>query len=144
MRGCIQITDAAFEHLTGIHTLTMSGCKDITDAAFVHLAGIHILNMGGCKGITDAALVHLRGIQLLNMGGCTGIREGGLAELGCSLEVLDVTQCRSSCIEAANRLYGVTERNPEVKRLPASCGGGARGGYTRTKKQKRKVSTRKR
>ena len=34
------ITDAAFVHLQGIHTLNMMGCNQITDAAFGHLGGI--------------------------------------------------------------------------------------------------------
>jgi hypothetical protein len=44
MYGCNQatITDDAFAHLKGIHTLHMYGCNQatITDAAFVHLKGI--------------------------------------------------------------------------------------------------------
>ena len=37
MSGCEQITDEAFEHLKGIHTLNMSGCEQITDEEFEHL-----------------------------------------------------------------------------------------------------------
>jgi hypothetical protein len=65
------VTDAAFEHLAGIHTLDMSYCdrEAITDAAFVHLKGIHTLNISGCnqKGITDAAFTHLAGIHTLEL-----------------------------------------------------------------------------
>jgi hypothetical protein len=47
MSECSQagITDAAFAHLGGIHTLCVRGCSQagITDAAFVHLRGIHTL-----------------------------------------------------------------------------------------------------
>ena len=45
MFGCSQpgITDAAFAHLSGLHTLDMSNCSQssITDAAFVHLGAVH-------------------------------------------------------------------------------------------------------
>ena len=63
------ITDAAFVHLKGIHTLTMWGCNQptITNAAFIHLKGIQTLDMGGCNQptITNAAFVHLKGIHTL-------------------------------------------------------------------------------
>ena len=52
MSGCCNyLTDAAFAHLAGIHTLNMIGCSQatISDAAFSHLAGIHTLIMGGCN-----------------------------------------------------------------------------------------------
>ena len=69
-----RVTDAAFVHLRGIHTLDMSYCNQetITDAAFVHLRGIHTLSMRFCiqETITDAAFVHLRGIKYLDMSGC--------------------------------------------------------------------------
>ena len=71
---CQSITDAAFVHLKGIHTLHMVLCfqSAITDAAFVHLKGIHTLNMISCfqDTITDAAFVHLKGIHTLKMGFC--------------------------------------------------------------------------
>jgi hypothetical protein len=74
MRGCMGVTDAAFAHLRGVHTLDMSVCRQatITDAAFAHLRGIHTLDMGGCSQptITDAAFAHLRGVHTLNMFGC--------------------------------------------------------------------------
>ena len=63
------ISDAAFAHLAGIHTLGMSFCSpDITGAASAHLAGIHTLNMEGCSQatITDAAFDYLAGIHSLN------------------------------------------------------------------------------
>ena len=51
------ITDAAFVHLRGIHTLAMDGCTQagITDAAFVHLNGIRALIMDGCSPTCIAA-----------------------------------------------------------------------------------------
>jgi hypothetical protein len=86
MSWCRQpsITDAAFVHLRGIHTLDMGNCSQpsITDAAFVHLRGIHTLDMSGCgqPSITDAAFVHLRGIHTLAMWSCDqpGIMDGPL------------------------------------------------------------------
>jgi hypothetical protein len=57
------ITDAAFVHLRGIHTLDMRFCyqSTITDAAFEHLRGIHTLRMHGCRQstITDATWRYL-------------------------------------------------------------------------------------
>ena len=51
MSFCHQITDVAFSHLAGIHTLNMTWCdqSSITDVAFSHLAGIHTLNMSDCR-----------------------------------------------------------------------------------------------
>jgi hypothetical protein len=68
MKECRGITDAAFEHLRGIHTLKMWCFVGITDAAFVHLRGINTLVMYGSRRITGAAFKHLRGIRALNMG----------------------------------------------------------------------------
>jgi hypothetical protein len=59
MWGCRQITNAAFVHLHGIHTLRMNGCSQITNDAFEHLKGIRRLNIINCPQITDAAFVHL-------------------------------------------------------------------------------------
>jgi hypothetical protein len=71
----MNITDAAFANLAGIHTLDMSFCNQgtITDAAFAHLAGIHTLKMGVCNqpAITDAAFANLRGIHTLSMNYCS-------------------------------------------------------------------------
>lgn len=71
---CRQLTDAAFEHFEGLHTLILNGCNQraITDAAFRHLKGIHTLVMRGCNQdtITDAAFEHLRGIHTLNLNWC--------------------------------------------------------------------------
>ena len=71
MSHCDQktITDAAFAHLAGIHTLDMSGCNQwsITGAAFERLSGIKTLVVRGCKwSIADEAFPHmlfLRGPQ---------------------------------------------------------------------------------
>ena len=75
MRFCDQstITDGAFVHLAGIHTLYMGGCNQatITDGAFAHLAGIHTLNMTYCSQatITPACRTRLQqaGISDLRM-----------------------------------------------------------------------------
>ena len=71
MGDCNQITDAAFEHLRGIHTLDMSGCGSyISDDAFVHLRGIYSLDIRGCGSrITSAAIAHLPGIHTLKTDG---------------------------------------------------------------------------
>ena len=79
MSSCDQntITDAAFSHLTGIHTLAMANCNQntITDAAFAHLTGIHTLWINRCNQntITDAAFAHLAGIRELNMSSCNQV-----------------------------------------------------------------------
>jgi hypothetical protein len=51
MRGCAGITDAAFVHLRGIHTLDIMHCAQatLTEAALAHLAGIAELNVYGCR-----------------------------------------------------------------------------------------------
>ncbi len=56
----------------------------ITDAAFAHLAGIHTLQMGRCNqvGITDAAFAHLHGIYALFMTGCGPARVAAARALG--------------------------------------------------------------
>ena len=71
MRWCRQdsITDAAFAHLRGIHTLRMSYCSQptITDAAFAHLRGVRVLTMLDCS---DAALraARARGLPVCLVG----------------------------------------------------------------------------
>ena len=63
------ITDVAFFHLAGIHTLNMSWCRQssITDVAFSHLAGIHTLDMSEChqSSITDATMSYLGDVPVL-------------------------------------------------------------------------------
>jgi len=70
----IRLTDKAFKHLEGIHTLNMSECyrNTITDKAFKHLKGIHTLGMCLCdqETITDKAFEHLKGIHTLDMRCC--------------------------------------------------------------------------
>jgi hypothetical protein len=63
---------ADFAHFEGLRELNMAGCSDVTDAAFVHLRGIHTLDMSCCNQptITDAAFPHLAGIQRLSIFGC--------------------------------------------------------------------------
>jgi hypothetical protein len=66
MRCCSQITDAAFVHLKGIHTLNMDCCDQITDVALVHLKGIHTLDMDylgnqiTIEGLDEAGLLKRR------------------------------------------------------------------------------------
>ncbi len=43
----IPVMDADFAHFVGLRRLYMRWCKSITDAAFVHLKGIHTLDMQG-------------------------------------------------------------------------------------------------
>ena len=65
MIGCGQatITDAAFVHTRGIHTLEMTNCNQatITDAAFIHLGGINTLTATNSNEttITRAAVLPL-------------------------------------------------------------------------------------
>lgn len=63
VKGRMDLTDADFECFVGIKALDMSTCNQstITDAAFVHLTGIHTLKMMECISITGAGFVHLTG-----------------------------------------------------------------------------------
>jgi hypothetical protein len=74
MSGCSQptITDAAFVHLKGIHTLNMSECSQltITDSAFVHLKSIHTLDMSGCYQLTGKNFILLNSLKILFIRGC--------------------------------------------------------------------------
>jgi len=83
--GHATCTDAAFAHLAGIHTLDLRdwGAAPITDAAFAHLQGIHTLRMkhDWQKEITDAAFAHLRGIHTLEIGGYADITDAAFAHL---------------------------------------------------------------
>ena len=85
MASRTDVTDAAFAHLRGIHTLDMTNCNQpsITDAAFAHLAGIQRLSMRGCiqATITDASFAHLQGIQKLNMSGCLQLTDAAFVHL---------------------------------------------------------------
>ena len=72
MERCSQpgISDAAFAHLRGTHTLRIGCCTQagITDAALAHLRGIHTLDTSCAQaGITGAGLAHLRGVRVLYM-----------------------------------------------------------------------------
>ncbi len=55
------VTDAAFAHLAGIHTLDISRCNQrmITDAAFAHLRGIRTLTTSFCAPAVVAAAADL-------------------------------------------------------------------------------------
>ena len=89
MGGCDQdtITDAAFAHLAGVHTLDVAGCYQagLTDAAFSHLRGVHTLDMSSCvqAGVTDAAFAHLASVRELTVCYCSAAVTGaGFAGLG--------------------------------------------------------------
>jgi len=75
MAWCRGVTDAAFVHLRGIHTLDMSSCsqRTITDAAFAHLTrhsyAEHV-RAAASATITDAAFAYLAGIHTLHMSNC--------------------------------------------------------------------------
>jgi hypothetical protein len=96
MWGCLSVTDAAFVHLRGIHTLNMFSCYQdaITDAAFRHLRGIHTIVMTNCTQLTDAAFVHLRGIHTLYMCWCNQetITPIALTYLA-GIKMLDTSDC---------------------------------------------------
>ena len=109
MWNCKSVTDAAFLHLRGIHTLFMDGCNQatITDAAFVHLREIHTLYMGGCDQatITDSAFIHLRGINTLDMSGCNQatITPAALTHLR-GIHILETYACSPAVRSAAAAL----------------------------------------
>jgi hypothetical protein len=67
------IVDADFVHIRGdarvrLHTVRMIFCHNVTDAAFVHLRGIHTLDMIMCTQETNTplAIAHLVGIVKLD------------------------------------------------------------------------------
>ena len=70
MGYCYQstITDAAFVHLKGIHSLSLWRCNQLTDAVFTHLKVIKRLNIAFCTqlNLTDNSL---KGIEWLCMSG---------------------------------------------------------------------------
>jgi hypothetical protein len=100
------VTDAAFAHLAGIHTLSMSNWKraELTDAAFAHLQGIHTLDISECSeaDITDAAFAHLRGIHTLDMSHCTqeGITDDAFVHLR-GIHTLRMARCDQAGITDA-------------------------------------------
>ena len=66
------IIDADFVHIRGdarvrLHTVSMAQCSSVTNEAFEHLRGIHTLDMAVCyqDTITDAAFVHLSGLNVM-------------------------------------------------------------------------------
>jgi hypothetical protein len=109
MRKCGGVTDAAFAHLRGIHTLEMGYCDQaaLTDAAFAHLRGIRTLDMTACnqETITDAAFAHLRGIHALEMRLCNqaAITPAAFARLA-GIHALDAHACRRAVWAAADAL----------------------------------------
>jgi hypothetical protein len=110
MSHCNQetITDAAFKHLKGIHTLNMSHCTQhtITNKAFEHLKGIHTLDISGCKRVTDAAFEHLRGIHTLDMAGCRQITDRAFEHLK-GIHTLSVGACTQLTDAAMAHISGV-------------------------------------
>jgi hypothetical protein len=112
MFSCYQkmITDAAFEHIQGIHSLNISGCNQITDAAFVHFKGIHKLYMLYCAQttITDKAFEHLKGIHTLNMSHCTQhtITNKAFEHLK-GIHTLDISGCKRVTDAAFEHLRGI-------------------------------------
>jgi len=94
------IKDEMLNLLPNLKSLNISHSSLITDMAFVHLNGIHTLNMSFCNQptITDAAFANLKGIDTLKMIFCNqhtitaaGIRSLGsireISVIGCSPEV---------------------------------------------------------
>ena len=73
---------SAYEPIKSINWAPPASRKAITDAAIEHLRGIHTLNMTGRDGITDAALVHLRGAHKLDVSMCRRITSDGLGRAG--------------------------------------------------------------
>ena len=73
---CRQLTDAAFAHLRGLHTLLMWDCNQaaVSDAAFERLgaARLRVLSLEACdqEGVTGAALARLRAGARVYMHGC--------------------------------------------------------------------------
>lgn len=83
---CYSNTDAAITHLRGIRHIEVSnngwiGHSWITDDAFVHLQGIHTLKIRGFRRITNAIFEHLRGINTLEITNCPGITTRSLAPI---------------------------------------------------------------
>ncbi len=106
MSFCHQLTDAAFVHLRGIHTLYMWNCNQpaITDAAFVHLRGIHTLVIGSCRQatITGATFACLQGVTALGLFNC------GIAVVAAAQSLgLPVWQGASSSIGALHYTFCV-------------------------------------
>jgi hypothetical protein len=78
IKSCYSNTNTAMTHLRGIRHLEVEnngwiGHGLITDDAFAHLQGIHTLNIRGFRRITKAFLEHLRGIHTLEITNCPGI-----------------------------------------------------------------------
>jgi len=78
IKTCYSNTDAAIKHLHGIRHLEVEnngwiGHDRITDDAFAHLQGIHTLKIRGFRRITKAFLEHLCGIHTLEITNCPGI-----------------------------------------------------------------------
>ena len=120
--GCNQktITDSAFIHLVRVHMLLMSYCNQntITDAAFKHLANVHTLNISGCNQntITDAAFTYLKGVKSIDMQICNQetINGNGFCNLN-TLTFLNIYGCNQATLDAANRIFGITENNSFVQ-----------------------------
>ena len=95
MSQCWQLTDAAFAHLKGIHTLLMLGIHQptITDAALAHLKGIKCLVLWHCSmPFTEVGLVHLRGITRLHMAGANAASIAAARDLGLPVTTGDITE----------------------------------------------------
>ena len=95
MSLCPQLTDAAYAHLQGIHTLLMWHCRQptITDAALAHLKGIQRLVLYDCSiPFTEVGLAHLRGITRLHMYGANAASIAAARDLGLPATTGDCTE----------------------------------------------------
>ena len=115
INGCKTITDAAFAHLKGIHTLHMVGCTQpsVTEAAFAHIAGVHELDVSVCS-LSDSYFPHLKGVHTLVMAQCNqaSITDAAFSHLAGIIK-LDMSRCSQATITdgAFVHLTGVRELN---------------------------------
>ena len=67
----------------------------ITDAAFVHLRGVHTLVIEGCNPdtITGTTLAHLKSIHALGMYNCSDEQVATARSLGLPVHTRDCTSC---------------------------------------------------
>ena len=87
----------------------MTFCKDVTDAAFVHLRGIHTLVIDDCRQatITGATFAHLQGIQALGMYRCRADQLATARSLGLRINTRRLTSYNWLHITFDERGWGV-------------------------------------
>lgn len=82
---------SSFQHLRGIHTLSVPNCISVTDESISHLSGIQNLDISFCKHVTGSSFGALKNIKSLKARG-SALKDDAISFLS-GIESLDISRC---------------------------------------------------